>query len=184
MADEIPEEHVSAEDIARLAEGTLPPETSEVILVHLSRCRSCMAAYVEAVRYRAAWLANPDAFEPPKDVLERGRALFRSESRTRRSRGRQVFAAGSMAAAASILVAMVLYSGRSRWGTHETLPQPIARALAQRTHLARGLFLPGAQSVRAQPGCQVRGNPSEGPDAMLISQAVDSLRTVYEQEKG
>src|SRR5262249_59286493 len=104
------DDHVSAEDIARLAEGTLPPETAEVILAHLSRCRSCMAAYVEAVRYRAAWLAEPDAFKPPPDVLERGRALFRPETSVRRARARQALAARSPAAAASLVVALPLPS--------------------------------------------------------------------------
>src|SRR5262245_33637961 len=96
--------HVSNEEIARLAEGTLPAESAESILAHLSRCRSCMAAYVEAVRYRAAWLAEPDAFKPPKDVLERGRAVLRrGESQPRRARPRTwprraLAAGGSLAA--------------------------------------------------------------------------------------
>jgi hypothetical protein len=29
---------------------------------HLAECRSCLAAYVDAVRYRAAWLIDPRAF--------------------------------------------------------------------------------------------------------------------------
>src|SRR5262249_60568109 len=91
--DELPGAHVSSEDIARLAEGTLPPEPAEVILAHLSRCRSCMAAYVEAVRYRAAWLAEPHAFKPPEDVLEHGRALFPVMPPTRRTRARRLLLA-------------------------------------------------------------------------------------------
>src|SRR6185369_11934492 len=67
-----PDDHLSPEEIARLAEGQMPPESAEPLLLHLSRCRSCMAAYVEAVRYRAAWLAAPEAFKPPEELVAAG----------------------------------------------------------------------------------------------------------------
>ena len=64
-----PDDHLSPEEIARLAEGKAPAEATEALLGHLYRCRSCMAAYVEAVRYRAAWLAAPEAFKPPEELV-------------------------------------------------------------------------------------------------------------------
>src|SRR5690242_2237624 len=32
-------------------------------LEHLTQCRSCMAAYADAVRYRTAWLGSPEMFD-------------------------------------------------------------------------------------------------------------------------
>lgn len=176
------EEHVPAEDIARLAEGTLPPENAEIVLAHLSRCRSCMAAYVEAVRYRAAWLAKPKAFKPPDDVLERGRAVVQPVPVVRRTRARRLLLAGSSLAAAWLVIVLVLRSGGTPWGAREPLPQPVAQAIAERTHLSSGLFVPGAEAVRTQPTDVFRGG-TEDPDAIVPPRALDSLRAMYEHAK-
>lgn len=54
--------HVDPVDLAQCAEGTLPEELARPVRDHLAECRSCMAAYVDAVRYRAAWLADAQSF--------------------------------------------------------------------------------------------------------------------------
>src|SRR5262252_3514002 len=191
------DDHVSAEDIARLAEGALPPETSEAILAHLSRCRSCMAAYVEAVRYRAAWLAEPDAFKPPKDVLEHARAAVDLTPApqavapapvapapvAQRSLARRWLVAGSSMAAAWLVFALVVRSVGTQ--SSAPLPSPVDSLLAENTHLARGLFLPGAERVRTRPVLALRGEgPEDGPTSRAATRVVDSLRTVYVSAKG
>ena len=40
----------------------MPEEEARAVRDHLAECRSCLAAYVDAVRYRAAWLADSRAF--------------------------------------------------------------------------------------------------------------------------
>src|SRR5262249_32573724 len=180
--DELPGAHVSSEDIAGLGEGTLPPENAEIVLAHLSRCRSCMAAYVEAVRYRAAWLAKPKAFKPPDDVLGRGRAGVPPGPAVRPTPPRRPLPAGSSRAAASLGGVLVLRSGGTPWGAREPLPQPVAQAIAERTHLSSGLFVPGAEAVRTQPTDVFRGG-TEDPDAIVPPRALDSLRAMYEHAK-
>jgi tetratricopeptide (TPR) repeat protein len=56
------EGHLSPEEIAELAERGRQGATAGA-LEHLSRCRSCMSAYADVVRYRAGWLAFPGEFQ-------------------------------------------------------------------------------------------------------------------------
>jgi hypothetical protein len=156
-----------------------------------------MAAYVEAVRYRAAWLAEPEAFKPPKDVLERARAAVvpapvDPQASAHRPLGqaktdRRLAAAGLLAAACLVAV-LVLRPGAPRPGTRVPLPMPVAQALADRTHLGSGLFLPGAESVRTQSAKHLRGRAESGvagePGALVTSHVVDSLRDAYALAKG
>jgi putative zinc finger protein len=56
------ETHIELSTLAQCADGTLPEIEARTVREHLAECRSCLAAYVDAVRYRAAWLADSDAF--------------------------------------------------------------------------------------------------------------------------
>ena len=56
--------HLSEETLAVLAERGAQGLADERALQHLARCRSCLAAYADAVRYRTAWLAAPELFAP------------------------------------------------------------------------------------------------------------------------
>jgi len=166
------EDHVSSEEIARLAEGGLPPEGAESLLPHLARCRSCMAAYVEAVRYRAAWLADRHAFDPRDELREIGRQVAGSTVSSRPRTPRRLLMA-TAPVAAGVLVVLLLWQGpwRRSLGTVE-LPRSIATALARQTHLADGLFLPGAESVRAHPAEILRGGE---PNTNGFERLADSL---------
>ena len=55
--------HLSEETLAVLAERGAQGPADERSLQHLTRCRSCLAAYADAVRYRTAWLAAPELFD-------------------------------------------------------------------------------------------------------------------------
>src|SRR5262249_10505830 len=55
--------HIDLPVLAQCAEGALPEDAARSVRDHLAECRSCLAAYVDAVRYRAAWLADPQAFQ-------------------------------------------------------------------------------------------------------------------------
>jgi tetratricopeptide (TPR) repeat protein len=72
--------HLSIDALAEFAEGRVRAATSPSIAEHLALCRSCMAAYAEAVRYRAAWLAAPDAFASPAEVVAAGLLARRGAS--------------------------------------------------------------------------------------------------------
>jgi hypothetical protein len=170
------EPHVAPEDIARLAEGGSPPEQAEPMLAHFSRCRSCMAAYAEAVRYRAAWLAERKAFEPPGDVLARARGAVRHATPARRQWPRRLLRLAPTAAAVALMVVLVVRLGRPPGTTRESLPPPVAQALAKRT-LAGGLFVPGTEAVHVDASDTLRGSA----DQTVTSNLEDSLLKVYTQ---
>src|SRR5262249_8476930 len=73
--------HIELSALAQCADGTLPRDEARTVREHLAECRSCLAAYVDAVRYRAAWLADSEAFRLEDD----DRALVGLERSTARS---------------------------------------------------------------------------------------------------
>ena len=56
------EAHIELSALAQCADGTLPEDEARTVREHLAECRSCLASYVDAVRYRAAWLVDSQAF--------------------------------------------------------------------------------------------------------------------------
>jgi hypothetical protein len=173
-----PDDHLSPEEIARLAEGQTPPESAEPLLHHLSRCRSCMAAYVEAVRYRAAWLAAPEAFKPPEELVAAGvRVRFppptpgRTNSRWRRW----------IPAAAGLLV--VAFGARWAWLAANA---PIEMSREVRARLAAestsGLLLPGVRTLNTDVGPPTRGAESTDgavPSSDSLNAQFGRLKTEY-----
>jgi len=152
--------HVNLEDLARLADGTMEPREATALHEHLARCRSCTAAYAEAVRYRAAWLANPSAFRPTRALVDAG-LRSRSQdtsiehpvrtapsSRVRRNRWIAAGAMITLVAAVAIVVGVVRMDRRI---ASPDLPAPIRAALEASS--ARGLVLPGGErgAIRASP---------------------------------
>jgi hypothetical protein len=171
-----PEEHVAPEDIARLAEGGVPPDQAEPMLAHFSQCRSCMAAYTEAVRYRAAWLAKREAFEPPGNVLARARDAVRPAPANRNRWPRQLWRLAPVAAAVALMVVLVVRLGRPPETAPESLPPAVAQELAAHRDQTRGLFVPGAETVRGTTTRVFRGETDHGTPIGLV----DSLQGVFE----
>src|SRR5262245_20819074 len=125
---------------------------------HLARCRSCMAAYVDAIRYRAAWLARPDAFEPPDDLMAMAQAVAVARTRTAPARPRasasrapQRWVFASALAGASVL-AVVLWP---RGGTEPVLGEDIRIRLSRP---GTGLIVPGAIAPVPPEGAVMRGS--------------------------
>jgi tetratricopeptide (TPR) repeat protein len=103
------EAHIGLSALAQCADGTLPEDEARTVREHLAKCRSCLAAYVDAVRYRAAWLVDSQAFR-----LEGGdralaglpRSADRSAAESRRSPGafRRIALVASVAALVAVSV--------------------------------------------------------------------------------
>src|SRR5262249_20108791 len=97
--------HVDLATLAELVDGTLPAAEVSRVRAHLGECRSCMAAYADAVRFRAAWLANPDAFRAEEEagsLMPEG--LAGSSRSARGSRWRPDGKLLSIAAAAAVVL--------------------------------------------------------------------------------
>lgn len=168
-------EHPDELDLSALVDGRLSALEAEPLRRHLAGCRSCMAAYADAVRYRAAWLATPQAFEPSRELVEAGMAVRakeparagaaapRSLGRARPA-GRRVAMAGAtlaLAGATLALAAVVFYGVRAAatWRAPDPpLPPPLRAALESVS--GRGLVLPGGERGAAHRGPVLRAGPA------------------------
>jgi hypothetical protein len=164
----LPDDHLSPEEIARLADGKAPEEATETLLGHLYRCRSCMAAYVEAVRYRAAWLAAPDAFKPPEELVAAAHFVrFPAHPPRRRSR---------IAKLIPVAAGLVVLAIGARWALLSLnaplgLSDPAQDALRSRS--ASGLLIPGVAIARSGSGMTMRGGeaPEDTGEALAAVRA-------------
>jgi hypothetical protein len=175
-----PDDHIPAEQIAALAEGSLPAESREAILKHLSRCRSCMAAYVEAVRYRAAWLAAPEAFEPPEELVELGQQALAEATTGARPARPSPWRLKRLAAAAAGLAALVVALRMLLMPTLPpiVLPLAVSEPLATVAAESTGLFLPGATERAPRPRDAMRSGGGMNVHPRL-DLAVESLLTLH-----
>lgn len=109
--------HLDANDLAALADGGAGEAASAAAQAHLAVCRSCMAAYGEAVRVAHRRATQPEAFALPAEYLAAGLAAG-SPPRRAATTGRprtthwRPAAAVSLAAAA-IALAVVFAPGRN-----------------------------------------------------------------------
>jgi tetratricopeptide (TPR) repeat protein len=142
------ESHVPIEDLAMLAEGH--PATPEIV-AHLSGCRTCMAAYADAVRYRGAWLAFPEQFgatPPPVEARD-----------VRDPRKKSPFEIPAwFGATAMLAIAVGLFAlGPWRPARSPVTPPAIQRLLVQAS--ASGLVFPGGEAGAAGESPAYRANP-------------------------
>lgn len=161
--------HLSAEDLAVLAEGRArDPEG----LAHLATCRSCMSAYSDAVRYRAAWLTAPEMFTATNPIRLRPIAARPGNTGTP-ARG-----AWMVGAAASVFVglglALLLAGERSPSSPYLS---PAVRTMLENASGA-GLVLPGGEPGAMKSPGLYRSGRFEGDDGI---EAVDDLRIRYER---
>ncbi|HEY3217114.1 MAG TPA: tetratricopeptide repeat protein [Candidatus Eisenbacteria bacterium] len=178
--------HMNVEDLALLAEGRMGQPASLALHDHLSKCRSCMAAYAEAVRYRAAWLAAPEAFRPSRALVDAGlqipsnrkvgpRDPVAQASRPRRHDRRTRWMVASAGLAACLAAALAL--GPARFGLRAgagALPPPIRAALE--TSSARGLVLP-----RGEAGAVAERPVYRSGGAVSLSEEVTRAIQAYER---
>lgn len=159
------EDHLGPEDLGLLAEGRLPPATREPAIRHLARCRACMAAYADAVRYRAAWLARPEEFLPA-DAPPRAAPAAGAPGRFVRTTAPR--SSSWLALAAGVAVALVAWRGGWLGGSPRgdvRVPAAI-RAVLDRAS-TRDLILPGALPRAAGPRYR-SGEPADDLDFRVV----------------
>jgi tetratricopeptide (TPR) repeat protein len=160
-------EHLSADTLAELAEDPRAA-VDKRHLAHLARCRSCMAAYADAVRYRTAWLGSPELFEETEDGPTTARASSIPWMKT------LPFAAGLVAA---VGIGGWLLSARAPRApeANGTITTLLERASAT------DLVLPGGERGAVEAVEPYRSGPGED---RIAREVVDALRLRYEQGSG
>lgn len=172
--------HVDLEILAALAEGSLGPDDAAAVRIHLATCRSCTAAYADAVRYRAAWLAKPEAFAPPVAEV---RALDHSVSRALGLAAppppRRAVPAW-LSAAAALAVVSVGAAWFARGHRPEVTGLELAPAVRTATEVAssRGLVLPGGERLAGEPVPEMRSGSGEVTPE--LEQQANALLQSYE----
>ncbi len=182
--------HLAEEILAALVEGNLEGADKERAQEHLARCRSCMAAFGEAVRFQSRWLDEPEAFVPTPEMIAaaRGATVRATPVRAERKppRHRQV-AWGlrpvivTLGAAAAALVALLLWlsPGLMQGGASSN---PSVVALVQRAAeraSAHGMVLPFGEGFSLDDMTVYRaGAPESSPE---LTDAIGSMIERYEQ---
>ncbi len=162
--EEAREKHLSVDELALLAERGTRAALDEPAIRHLARCRSCMAAYTDAVRYRAAWLASPEMFESAS-----GPPLSASNWRAPRS-AQLMLAAGLIAA-----VGIGAYVTSRRPVPSHQVSGPIAALLEAAS--GADIIYPGSESGASLQATPYRSGTVASDQVQF---AIDSLRTRYE----
>lgn len=172
--------HVDLETLAALAEGALGPDEAAAVHSHLATCRSCTAAYADAVRYRAAWLAKPGAFAPS---TAEARALARSVGRALGLPAPPPRRRAMPAWLAAAAVLAVVFTGAS-WLAWDRRPPaaglelpPSVRA-ATEVASSRGLVLPGGERLAGRPAPEMRSGSGEVTPE--LEQQASALQQSYE----
>jgi hypothetical protein len=167
------EGHLSPEDIAVLAEGNTSSRHGVGMIEHLSRCRSCMSAYADVVRYRAGQQVLPSAFaeahgkpqQPTLGVLTEDTASWRRSI---------VWIA---AAAVAVIVLGVATNSIVRRQAQRRDDGPLVALLEHAS--ADGLVIPGGEAGAARSLTLYRSQPLVGDD---VQRALDRMRTEYERQ--
>ena len=158
--------HLPEETLARLAEAGTGLEEDEASVRHLAACRTCMAAYSDAVRYRAAWIAAPELFGDDVVALPKPRQPSR---------------APRLALAASVLVVAGL-TAALLWRTPERQPVAVAGPDAAVLALlesasAADLVFPGGEAGAARSDAAYRAGAGVSDAA---HDSLEALRARYE----
>lgn len=157
--------HLSEETLAVLAERGAHGVGDERSLQHLARCRSCMAAYADAVRYRTAWLAAPELFAPSAGAPVPN---FAAQPKRR--------GMGPWPAAAAVLLAVGLGAPLlNRAKAPAPATGPIA-ALLERASATDLVYHGGERGAAAQPQSYRAG----GVENRAADSAIEELRQRYE----
>jgi tetratricopeptide (TPR) repeat protein len=156
------DEHIELSALAQLADGTLPEGEARVAREHLGECRSCFAAYVDAVRYRAAWLADSQAFHlegEDRSLVEPDRREGRSKERGRGGGGKipRFAPLASIAALLAVLILVRAHTAAPTLGFR--LPPATLEASARSA--ADGLVVPGADLHADGPRLEQRSGATQ-----------------------
>ena len=167
------DDHLSPEDIAVLAEGHERKPLDPGVIDHLSRCRSCMSAYADVVRYRAGWLAFPSRFGDGQGPAGAPRDV---PAAARPARNRSFWRLVPVGLAAVLgTAATILLLGREPEHANGPIGALLERASAE------GLVIPGGEAGAAGGALRYRA----GPVADHAAEAeVERLRLEYERDPG
>jgi len=178
--------HLTEETIAALVDGQLDEREAAEARDHLAACRSCTAAFSEAVRFRTLWLDDPHAFAPHESLVRAGRkvpSLTSSPAASRRRR--QPLSIGWRPVGLALgmgLIALVFFLvtqpqfgliGPNLDGASiACLTDAIVSAPTQ------GMVLPGAEQ---RPPAGTPAYRSGSPTDADLRSAVQTAETVYER---
>ena len=160
--------HLSEETIAELAESGSHSEVGRRAVRHMAQCRTCMAAYTDAVRYRAAWISAPEMFEGPGAASPGGRPRFLPQPQV-------ALAAGLLVVAG--LAGMVWLRGP----VHRTPVAAMADAsvVAMIESASSGdLVFPGGEAGAARSDAAYRAGADAEPGTL---ESLEALRASYER---
>ncbi len=178
------ENHLTEETLAALAEGQEASDLGPEVREHLLECRTCHAAYAEAVRLRAQWLEEPAAFVPEENSIAEGLAVARGRSRQGKTAARKLplflrpipaTAAGTVLLAAVLMLVFfspVWNQSGSELEREISLLQPVITALS-----SQGLVLPGGEDGGANQVTYRAG-------ANLSDEVVTAIGAVTEAYEG
>lgn len=173
--------HEDLAALAQCADGTLSESDATRVRMHLAECRSCMAAYTDAVRYRAAWLADSEAFRLDREfrqlALDPARGGASAPAPMRRRPQSWAVALGFAAAALAVSIALIR-PGNPRPSLGFTLGPAVSAAGARAS--ARGLILPGAEAYADQ----IRPELRSGQDGSSLVLELEVKAAVDEYEHG
>ena len=172
--------HVELDLLGALADGTLPRDEAATVREHLAACRSCTAAYADAVRYRLAWLADSKAFGLDREYQDLVPSLDEAEQALRPQKRGGSHPIWRHSAAAALIVATILIVVRL-WPRESPLTFALPPAVREATERAsvRGLVLPGAElgAVLSYPEMR-SGSPGV---SLKLQREVQDLVHVYER---
>ena len=163
--------HLTEEQLAELAERGTHPTRDEPAIRHLARCRTCMAAYADAVRYRGAWLAVPELFESKGQLPSAERRPVRVAGIGPAARVAWI----GVAAGVVVAAAVGLHFARQPSVTDPLPPGALAQLLVRSS--GADLVYPGGEAGAALQATPYR---SGLPDSGEFEVAIDSLRLRYE----
>jgi len=175
--------HIDLSTLAQCAEGTLTEEEARTVRDHFAECRSCLAAYVDAVRYRAAWLADSQAFR----LEDRDRSLVRmdlmdgrstEEHRGRPSTFRKVALVASFATLLAVSIQILARPEAPTLGFR--LDPATLEATAHAS--AGGLVLPGAEAHA--DGSRPERRSGAAPSSLELEAELRAAIDAYEGSRG
>ncbi len=187
--------HLSDDTLAALVEGNLRGHEETSARDHLVRCRTCMAAYAEAVRFQSIWLDEPETLVPADEIVRLGLAISsttqdrRVGDASRPAPRRRLAPLGlrpvalALGSIAVVLVAAVLWI-RPGWlepappGDRDLVAR-VVRAAEQAS--AHGMVLPFGDDFTVEDMTAYRAGGVES-DAELKT-AIQALIARYEQEQ-
>jgi hypothetical protein len=172
--------HPDLAELAQCADGTLSEADAEHIRRHLAECHSCMAAYADAVRYRAALLVDADAFRLNASDRRWIGEVVREPTGAQPGRPRALrLGAALLGTAAAAVLALVVYRGMNAMPTLGFQLSPaVQEAVAASS--ARGLVLPGGEKHADENAPELRS----GPPSISLALDREIKATVESYEKG